>query len=377
MPSAAHPGAASYHGCAVSPQVHQVLVSASPGDAVTTAARELQAVLARLGPSDIYAAHPAPELAGHVFPLSRYPRPPHAGPADLLLVHVATGIGEVAAFVAGRRERVALVYHGLPSTPVCRALDPHADAVLEASRRELASMRDRATVALAGSGHGARQLEALGFADVRVTPLPADPARLLSTTPDAATEHHLTHVLAGPAFVFVGGLLPAERPHLLLQAFHVLATFLLPGAHLILVGPAPMKRYRDVVHHFARQLGLAHAVWITGDVSRSELAAFYRRADVFVTAGDHVGFCSPVLEATAFDVPVVARSQGATPEVLGDAGLLVPAEDGPFLLAEAMAAAATDETLRSRLVAAARRRLQQLDPEQAAARLLGHVLDVA
>ena len=62
-------------------------------------------------------------------------------------------------------------------------------------------------------------------------------------------------------------------------------------------------------------------MWITGPgVRRPQLAAFYRAADVFVTMSEHEGFCIPLLEAMAFDVPIVARRHAAIPETLGRAG---------------------------------------------------------
>ena len=69
------------------------------------------------------------------------------------------------------------------------------------------------------------------------------------------------------------------------------------------------------------ELGLANA-WIVGSVPVAVLRAYYEKADVFVTASDHEGFCVPLLEAMSFDVPVVARATSAIPETLGGAGIL-------------------------------------------------------
>ena len=38
-------------------EIHQVLVSAGPGDAITNAALQVQAKLRELGPSEIFARH--------------------------------------------------------------------------------------------------------------------------------------------------------------------------------------------------------------------------------------------------------------------------------------------------------------------------------
>ena len=131
--------------------------------------------------------------------------------------------------------------------------------------------------------------------------------------------------LDGPLVLFVGQLLPHKRPDLLLQAYHVLTTYLMPDAHLVLLGPARLERYHRGLQTLAAELNL-HRAQITGWLTREQLAAYYRRADVFATMSEHEGVCVPLLEAMSFDVPVVARAYGAIPETMGDAGLLLPPE---------------------------------------------------
>ena len=44
----------------------------------------------------------------------------------------------------------------------------------------------------------------------------------------------------------------------------------------------------------------------TGAVRDWELAAYYRSASVYISLSEHEGFCVPLLEAMAADVPVLA-----------------------------------------------------------------------
>ena len=64
--------------------------------------------------------------------------------------------------------------------------------------------------------------------------------------------------------------------------------------------------------------------WFTGPVPDADLAAFYRWADVYVSLSEHEGFCVPLVEAMAADVPVLAYAAGAVPETLGGAGSCSP-----------------------------------------------------
>jgi len=64
-------------------------------------------------------------------------------------------------------------------------------------------------------------------------------------------------------------------------------------------------------------------VQITGFVNKHQLDNLYRRASVFVFPSLDEGFGMPVLEAMAYQVPVIASNASALPEVCGDAAILV------------------------------------------------------
>jgi glycosyltransferase involved in cell wall biosynthesis len=75
---------------------------------------------------------------------------------------------------------------------------------------------------------------------------------------------------------------------------------------------------------------------------RSDIPALLARARVFVQPSRSEGLGMAVVEAMQAGVPVVASEVGGIPEVLGDAGILVPPED-PIALAEAIARALAGE----------------------------------
>lgn len=364
-------------------RVHQVVVSASAGDAITNEALAIRSALRGAGwvdESEIVARYHEPALAGEVLTLREHARrSPRSAPGagdDVLVVHASIGDRDVAGFLEGRPERIVLVYHNISPAESFRPYDPGFADLLDGGRRELADLRPRVAMALADSAFNAADLESIGYTDVRVSPLVVDPATLTAVEPDPATVHHLDTVLEGPVLLYVGQVLPHKRPDLLVQAYHLLTTHLEPDARLVLVGPGRLPRYRAAVQHYVHELSLPGA-WVAGAVSDAALAAFYRRADAFVTASGHEGFCVPVLEAMSFDVPVVARSCGAVPETAGDAALLLPSGDGPELLAEAMATVLSDAALRASLVERGRARLAAFDPARSAEVLLGHLAELA
>ena len=353
-------------------EIHQVIVSASPGDAVTNAAFGFQEVLQRVAPSGVFARYIDPRLEGKVFPLPVYEA--CAQPEDLLVYHMSIGEPEVVQFLLNRQGRLVLVYHNITPPEYFAALDPAFAGLLACGRSELELLRGRADMALGVSEFNARELEDLGYRNVRVSPLPVDVGHVQGVEPDPETVTALDE-LDGPLVMFVGQLLPHKRPDLLLQAYHVLTTYLEPDAHLVLLGPGRLEPYLSGLRTLAAELNLDRAQ-IPGWLTTEQLVAYYRRADVFATMSEHEGVCVPLLEAMSFEVPVVARAYGAIPETMGDAGLLLPPDEGPFLVAEALAEVLASGALRAELVRRGRRRLKDIGVDAARATFLGHLLDL-
>jgi len=353
-------------------EIHQILVSASPGDAVTNTAFGFQELLQKVGPSAVFARYIDPSLDGKVFPLPVYEACSHSD--NLLIYQASIGEPEVTEFLLRRDERIALVYHNITPPEYFATLDPSFAQLLAGGRREIALLRDRVITALAVSRYNATELESLGYTNVRVSPLALDLETLVLENPDPETESALA-TIEGPKVLFVGQLMPHKRPDLLIQAFHVLTRYLRPGAHLFLVGAGRLEPYRRALQAVSVELGLD--IHIPGWVTRTQLASYYRAADCFVTLSEHEGVCVPLLEAMAFEVPVLARSCAAIPETAGDAAVLLPRESGPVLIAEALEALLSDVALRNVLVERGRARVEELRSEAAEETFLQNLLAVA
>lgn len=96
-----------------------------------------------------------------------------------------------------------------------------------------------------------------------------------------------------------------------------------------------------------------------------ELRTLVASAWLLVHPARSEGFGYPPLEAMAAGVPVVTTDGGALPEVTGDAALHVPAGDADAL-ALAIGEVATDEGLRTRLIAAGHERALAFPPDTTA-----------
>ena len=344
-------------------RIDQLVVSAVPGDAITTAALELQPVLAEIGPSGLYARYIHPEMEDRFeFPEAR----PAMGSAhpdrDVILYHASIGEPTLRDVLLHGPERLVVNYHNVSPAQAFRPYDPEFAGRLEAGREEVAALAGRAVLALANSAYSAAELTVAGYAQVRVAPLMPDWQRLVSASVPTDVQQRVDTFAEGPVVLFVGQLLPHKRPDFLVQTAHVLTTYLRGDARLVLVGAARLPRYEQVVRTAVAELNLDRYVELTGAVTDAELAAWYRRADVFFSASEHEGLGVPLVEAMAFDVPIVARDRAAVPETVGDAALLLPGSGSCVLAAEALDRVLGDSTLRTGMIRRGRDRLAAFEP---------------
>lgn len=110
------------------------------------------------------------------------------------------------------------------------------------------------------------------------------------------------------------------------------------------------------------ELGLAGRVRMLGYLDRDELPVLYSLARMLVYPSFFEGFGIPLLEAMACQCPIACSNVTSVPEVVGDAALTFdPASTEE--MAQAIWAVWSDEQVRSALLVAARRRLQDFDPD--------------
>ncbi len=151
----------------------------------------------------------------------------------------------------------------------------------------------------------------------------------------------------------VGRLEHQKRFDLLLESFAAIRS-VLPRAILLIAGDGSLK---ITLEAHAQRLGLGDSCRLTGHVG--DIAALQHALDLFVQASDYEGTPNSVLEAMAFETPVVATKAGGTAELVRDGveGLLVDAGDCDAL-ARAIVHAVSDTPSSRHRAALARRRVE-------------------
>lgn len=161
--------------------------------------------------------------------------------------------------------------------------------------------------------------------------------------------------------IAVGRLVPTKGLDLVVRALPQLPA----DVHALILGQGPE---RERLERLARKLGVADRVHLPGWVKEADKLRLLKDALAFVHPAHFESFGLAVLEAMAMGAPIVATHVGGLPEVVGDAGPLVPPRDVDAL-ATAIRAFAEDDATRKSAREKSRARARQLTWDAAAKQL--------
>jgi glycosyltransferase involved in cell wall biosynthesis len=344
--------------------INQWVPAAHKGDAIGDSARAVRGMLRRAGhTSDLYALTIDDDLRGDVRPFSD----PDAKRADITIFHFALPSPMTAAFATLDGARV-LQYHNITPAAFFAAYDSGLFRLAALGRQELQSLVGRVHLALGDSEFNRQELADLGFAPTGVMPIAVNTDRITNAPPRPALEKILSDGLIN--ILFVGRIVPNKRIEDHIRLAEAYKRYTDSYYRFIFVGrydglPRYYAQVRALIAEFQM---LPDRFWFTGPVPDEDLAAFYRWADAYVSLSEHEGFCVPLVEAMAADVPVLAYAAGAVPETLGGAGMLFAPKDLE-LAAEMLGMLVYDQPVRDRIIEGQRRRLTDFSPARIESRL--------
>jgi glycosyltransferase involved in cell wall biosynthesis len=350
-------------------KIHQWVPAAHKGDAIGDSARQVRALLRGMGhDSELFALTIDEDLRGDVLPFSDAA----ATGGDVTIFHFALPSPMTEAFARLKGVKV-LQYHNITPAAFFAPYDAGLFRLAALGRQELATLAGRVDLALGDSDFNRQELEALGFRQTGVMPIAVNTGRITDAPPRPALERILRDGLIN--ILFVGRIVPNKKIEDHIRLAEMYKRYIDSYYRFIFVGRYDgLPRYYAQIRALIEQYEmLPDRFWFTGPVPDEDLAAFYRWSDAYVSLSEHEGFCVPLVEAMAADVPVVAYAAGAVPETLGGAGLLFAPKDLE-VAAELLGSVVYDRGVRAGVLAGQRRRLQDFAPPRIQARL-SHVLE--
>ena len=351
--------------------VNQWVPAAHKGDAIGDSARHVRDLLRSMGhESELYALTIDDDLRADVRPFAD----PAATRGDVTIFHFALPSPMTARFAALDGVKI-LQYHNITPAAFFAPYDPQLFRLAALGRRELATLAGHVDLAVGDSDFNRRELAALGFTRTGVLPIAVNTERITAAPPRPALERILRDGLIN--VLFVGRIVPNKKIEDHIRLAEIYKRYVDSYYRFIFVGRYDgVPRYYDQVRALIAEYDmLPDRFWFTGPVPDEDLAAFYRWADAYVSLSEHEGFCVPLVEAMAADVPVVAYAAGAVPETLGGAGLLFEPKDLE-LAAELLGSVVYDRGVRARVLDGQRRRLQDFAPDRIEAQLRATLNDV-
>lgn len=341
--------------------VHQFHSGSAYGDAVTNSMRLIRGLLREFGfESNIYVERVAPELKNEL--LSHKKLKP--GKDDIILVHHSMGHG-LGKWVTGLGGRKILVYHNV--TPAHFFSDNYVYRhYSNVGRKQLKEFLPVMDAAICVSKFNEEELREVGYRDVTEIPLLVDVGDIQNRPWDEAPAKESAGMFT---LLYVGRIVPNKCQEDLIRIAGILKRMLSRPFQLVLVGGlSKTDAYYRKLFGYIKSAGLEGCVKFTGKVSDDRLYGWYRAADLFVCMSEHEGFGVPLIEAMAFDLPVLAYGAGNVPHTMGGAGVLFTRKDHASIAAF-IKLLSSDRALKRALVCRQREHIRRFTRQNMSAQL--------
>jgi len=275
---------------------------------------------------------------------------------DILIYHYS--MPSSLAFILGNKKcKKIIIYHNVTPPVFFHGYSEIYEKECLKGRYNIKKLVSLYHKAWADSSYNASCLEKLGFNNVSIMPIPYK--KNYNIIPN---NFILNKYKENKNILFVGRISPNKKQEDIIKAFFYYHK-IEPNSHLFLIGNySGLEVYKDMLNSLIKSLKLINCIHMPGKVSYEDLEAYWQSASLFLSMSEHEGFCVPVLEALAHEVPVLAFASSAIPETLGNAGILFY-EKNFTRIAEVMNAIIENHERVIALKAAGRKQIINYDPE--------------
>ncbi|MCP4535972.1 MAG: glycosyltransferase family 4 protein [Chloroflexi bacterium] len=218
----------------------------------------------------------------------------------------------------------------------------------------------------------------LGLPDeyVRVIYLATDEGYALAPAPDDATVR-ARYGLPEQYVLYLGGFDVRKNIATVLRTYRWAGPLIGGECPLVIAGKLPGQdsAFAPNPRRLAQEQAVEQFVHFTGFVDEADKPAIYRGATAFIFPSRYEGFGLPPLEALACGTPVVGSDVSSIPEVVGNAGVLLPPDDAEGM-ADALVQLSTDKEFHAELSRRAVAQAARFSWERTARKTLAAYRDV-
>lgn len=338
--------------------IHQFHANVASRDAIGENMFAIQKELRRLGyDSEVFCLTCSDDIRDRVTRLDL--DKPGFSPDQVLIFHYSIGFSGLDKALSLPAKKI-LVYHNITPPEFLDDFSPMIANYCREGRQELLKFKGKVDLVVGDSEYNVQELRQMGFQGGTAVPILFD-FKKFATPPDP----DILKKYGGDGWVnwlFVGRVFPNKKQEDIVKAFYYYKKYMNPSSRLILVGGyKDLRVYYEYLLHFVDSLGVKDVI-ITGSVPESELVAYYKIANLFISMSEHEGFCVPLIEAIYSGIPIMAYNSSAVPETLGDAGVLIKEKRFPEI-AELARYILENGELRNKLIENQKKRLQIFSTE--------------
>ena len=321
-------------------QIHQILPTLSPTDAIGNEVRLMQKLFQEWGyTSYIFADNWHPDTPA----LNYKDYKKYSQKENILIYHYAIG-SDITEFFKKLPDHKILIYHNLTPAEFFRGINEGLYNVLIEGRDSLPSLVPSVELAIGDSEYNRQELETMGFSRTTVLPILIDFNTYHQFNTSLIRKYSDDYV----NLLFVGRISPNKKQEDILKIFYYYKS-INPKSRLFLVGGFKgCERYIDRLRDIVKKLQLSDVVF-TGSVPFEDLISYYKIADIFLCMSEHEGFCVPLVESMFFDIPIIAYNSTAVSNTLDNSGILVK-EKKYDEIAELINVIAEDNNLKKKII---------------------------
>ena len=295
--------------------IHQFTPTVAYGDGVSDGLLYTQRLLREFGfSSNIYISSNFAEInfKHEVFHIDQYKE----SPKNYLLYHHSISHGHHHIIMKFKDKKI-LVYHNITPSHFFKN-NPFLQKICDEGRVQLKDAKNYMISSYTDSHYNKKELDYFGFDSSEVLPILIDFTKKKKVTPNQEIVKKYSDTYN---ILFVGRIVQNKCQHQLIDTAYFLKQQGL-NFKLFIVGGASQTDYLEYLHRYINNLSLNEQVIITGKVDDSDLAAYYKNSDLYLSLSEHEGFGIPLVEAMRYDTPVLAFNTCAIETTISKNGLL-------------------------------------------------------